>query len=85
MPITEKPYADRIKETVEILQTIRGLGIPIQSPEVNELKGHLDSYIKDGICWSGTINFQRFGRMAEVNLPRRADKQIEVTLRVPRV
>lgn len=82
---TEKPYADRVKESVEILQSLRTLGIPANSPEAGELKQHLDAYIRDGVCWSGTLDFRRFGRMAEVCLPRRADKQIEVKLRVPRV
>lgn len=84
MATTEKPHADRIKETVEILQRIVGLGIPLESPEVAELRTHLNAYIKDGTCWSGSVSFLRFGRIAEVNLPRRADKAIEVTLRLPR-
>lgn len=81
---TEKPKEDRVKETVTILRSLRELGIPLNSPEVMELRSHLDSYVNDGIVWSGTISFQRFGRMADVNLPRRADKLIEVTLRLCR-
>ena len=84
MTVTEKPEADRIKETVEILKNIAGLGIPLDSPEVAELRTHLNAYIKEGLCWSGTISFLRYGRIAEINLPRRADKAIEVTLRLPR-
>ena len=84
MSSTEKPHAERVKETVEILKSISGLGIPLDSPEVAELRTHLNAYIKDGLCWSGSISFLRFGRIAEVNLPRRADKAIEVTLRIPR-
>lgn len=82
--ITEKPVADRIQETLEIFNAIRTLGIPLDSPEVNELRGHFNAYIREGVCWSGTLNFLRFGRMAEVDLPRRADKDIVVNLRVPR-
>ena len=84
MSQTEKPKEDRVKETVEILRSIKGLGISINEPEVIELRGHFRKYIEEGICWAGSINFLRFGRMAEVNLPRRADKMVEVTLRVPR-
>jgi hypothetical protein len=84
MSTTEKPHAERVKETVEILKSISGLGIPLDSPEVAELRAHLNAYIKEGTCWSGSISFLRFGRIAEVNLPRRADKAIEVTLRLPR-
>jgi hypothetical protein len=82
--ISEKPKEERIKESIEIFRSLKTLGIPFDSPEVQELKTHTDSYIHDGMCWSGSISFMRFGRIAEVNLPRRADKQIEVTLRKPR-
>jgi len=81
---TEKPVADRVKETIELMRNIEGLGIPLDCSEVSELRTHLNEYIKDGTCWEGTIDFLRFGRMAEVSLPRRADKTIEVKLRVPR-
>jgi hypothetical protein len=82
--ITEKPVADRIQETLEVFNGIKTLGIPLDSPEVNELRSHFNTYIREGVCWSGTLNFLRFGRMAEVDLPRRADKEIVVRLRVPR-
>lgn len=82
---TEKPQEDRIKETVNILRDLSGLGIPLKSPEVLTLKEKLDAYIKEGECWEGTLNFLQFGRMAEVKLPRRADQAIEVRLRLPRV
>jgi hypothetical protein len=81
---SQKPIADRLKETVTILKDILGLGIPLASPEVQELKGHLDAYVKDGTAWQGSISFERFGRIAEVTIPKRADKAIEVRLRVPR-
>ncbi len=85
MTLSDKPKEDRLKETIEILKNIESLGIPLDSPEVKELKDHLNAYVKDGICWSGTISFLNYGRIAEVNLPKRADKTIEVTLRIPRV
>ena len=82
--ISEKPKEERIKESIEIFRSLKTLGIPFDAPEVQELKTHTDAYIHEGVCWSGSISFMRFGRIAEVNLPRRADKQIEVTLRKPR-
>ena len=81
---SEKPIAQRLSETMEIIKNISDLGIPLDSPEVAELRVHLNSYVKEGICWNGSISFLRFGRIAEVNLPRRTDKSIEVTLRLPR-
>ena len=81
---TEKSAADCLKESMVILGKIKDLGIPMDSPEVSELRKILNDYVKDGTCYTGTLNFLRFGRMVEVNLPRRADKLIEVTLRLPR-
>ena len=78
---TEKPKELRVKETVELLKKFPTIGIPLDAPEVLELRNHLNAYVNEGTVWSGTISFERFGRMADVNLPRRADKPIEVTLR----
>ena len=82
---TEKPVGDRVREVVEIMKKLRTLGIPSDAPEVAQLKSHFDAYIRDGECWSGSVSFLAYGRIADVNLPRRADKPIELTLRVPRV
>ena len=81
---TEKPKDVRVKEIVEILKKIHSLGIPLESSEVQELKQHFDLYIQEGECWIGTISFLSYGRIADVNLPKRADKPIEVTLRIPK-
>lgn len=81
---TEKPKEDRVKETVSIMKELRTLGIPFNCPEVTELRDRLNAYINEGTVWQGTVSFLRFGRIAEVNLPRRADKLIEIKLRVPR-
>jgi hypothetical protein len=80
---TEKPKDMRVKEIVEILKKITSLGIPLDSPDVQELKQHFDKYIKEGECWSGTVPFLSYGRIAVVNLPKKADKTVEVTLKVP--
>ena len=80
--ISDKPQSDRLKESVAILKKLTvDLGIPYTSPEVQELKTHFDAYIKDGICWSGSVSFAAYGRVATVNLPRSAKKTIEVTLK----
>jgi hypothetical protein len=81
----EKPVGDRIKECAVILNDIKSLGIPEKCPEVEQLRSVMNDYIRDGTTWSGTIDFSAYGRIAEVVLPRRADKAVEVTLRLPRV
>ncbi len=81
---SEKPVGDRVKECAAILNDITALGIPSLSPEVSKLRGHMNDYIREGTPWSGTIDFSAYGRIAEVVLPRRADKAVEVVLRLPR-
>ena len=82
--ITEKPVADRVRETVTLLKKLTNdLGMSMESPEVQELKQRLDAYIKTGTCWKGHIVFSSYGRIADVNLPQKASKPIELTLRVP--
>jgi hypothetical protein len=80
---TEKPIATRLKEVVELLGKLTGdLGIPLESPEVQELKGHLDAYVRDGTCWTGSVSFAAWdNRVAHVVLPRSATKPIEVVLK----
>jgi hypothetical protein len=83
---SEKPKEDRLRECIAVLNKLtKELGIPYESPEVQELKGHFDAYIKDGTTWNGTVSFAVFGRIAIVNLPRKATAQVEVTLRATRL
>jgi len=82
---SEKPKEDRVKEVVTILNKFKTLDIPLDAPEVQELREHLNAYVTEGTAWSGTISFRRFGRMADVVIPRRADKTIEITLRKSRL
>lgn len=79
--ISKKPKESRVRESVTLLKKFTQLGIPLTDPGVRELKQHLDEYIKEGTCWQGNILFYRFGRMAEVNLPEKAEDTIEVTLK----
>jgi hypothetical protein len=82
--VTEKPKEDRVKEIVSVMKELRKLSIPLDCPEVMELRSHLNAYINEGTVWEGSVSFLRFGRIAEVSLPRRANKKIEIRLRVPR-
>lgn len=85
MTKTEKPYDQRVVEVLNMFKNLQSVGIPFNSPEARMLKEYTDAYINDGTCWEGTLNFQAYGRVAEVNLPRRSDKLVEIVLRKPRV
>jgi hypothetical protein len=80
----DKSQADKLKECSAVLKDLTGLGIPLDCPEVCTLRRHFNNYIKDGIPWEGTVDFRAYGRIAEVKLPRRADRAVEVLLRLPR-
>jgi hypothetical protein len=83
-PVSDKPIEKRVSECMSVLKKLtHDLEIPYDSPEVQELKTHMDAYIKHGTCWSGRISFLRFGRIAEVVLPRGAHATVEMTLRLP--
>jgi len=79
--ISLKPKDARVRESVTLLKKFTQLGIPLTEPAVKELKSHLDEYINKGTCWKGSIDFLRFGRVADVHLPQGAEETIEVTLR----
>ena len=72
---------NRIDECISIMKQIRDLGIPLEYPPYKELSKRISEYIKTGEPWSGKINFEAYGRYADVILPRRADRQIVVVLR----
>ena len=82
LEVSLKPKDARVRESIILLKKFTQLGIPLTEPAVKELKKHLDEYINKGTCWKGSIDFLRFGRIADVNLPKDADETIEVTLRI---
>jgi len=80
--VSEKPQAERLKECIAVLKKLTvDLGIPYSSPEVMELKKRFDDYIHQGTCWSGSVSFAAYGRVANVKLPRAYNKPVEVTLK----
>jgi hypothetical protein len=71
----------RIEQCISVIKQIRDLGIPNEYPPLKELSKRMSDYIKTGDPWSGKIKFEAYGRVADVILPRRADRDISVTLR----
>lgn len=79
-----KPKSDRVKEAITILKKLQELGIPQTEPGYVLTKQKLDEWIAGGDRWEGRIDFPRFQRRAELVLPSRADKTVEMTLFAPR-
>lgn len=71
----------RIQECLTVMRQIYDLGIPTEYPPVKELSRRLSDYVKTGEPWSGKIKFETYGRVADIILPRKADRQISVVLR----
>jgi hypothetical protein len=73
----------RLTQTVAVLRKLTvDLGIPYDSPEVQELKGHLDTFVRTGDHWEGSVSFLRWDRIADIQLTRKGN--VEVTLRFVR-
>jgi hypothetical protein len=71
----------RIQECLRIMREVQDLGFPSEYPPMKELSKRLSDYVKTGEPWSGKIKFEVYGRVADIILPRKADRQITVVLR----
>jgi hypothetical protein len=77
----EKSQGDRVKECVNIMKKLTdSLQLPADSEELIELREHMNTYIKTGDEWTGTVDFSRWGRIAHCVFPKKA-KPVEVTLK----
>jgi hypothetical protein len=72
---------NRVEECIRVMKQVRDLGIPTDYPPLKELSSRLSDYVKTGEPWSGKIKFEAYGRVADIILPRRADRQIGIVLR----
>lgn len=71
----------RIEECIRVMKEVKDLGFPSDYPPMKELSKRLSDYVKTGEPWTGKIKFELYGRVADVILPRKADRQITVVLR----
>jgi hypothetical protein len=62
------------------MKQMRDLGIPTEYPPLKELSKRLSDYVKTGEPWAGKIKFEAYGRVANVILPRKSDRQLIVVL-----
>ena len=80
MSDAEDGTRERLRQSIVVLKKLtEQLGIPYESPEIQELKSKLDPYIRTGEPWSGKISFAAFGRTDYVALTRR--NNVEITLK----
>ena len=78
-----KSTADRVTETIRIIRKLtESLQLDAESPEIAELRGHMNTYIRDGEAWKGVVDFSRWGREAHCVFPKYKNQTVEVTLKV---
>ena len=64
-----KPQAERLKESMEILNKLKMLGVKSNDPDYKELSGKFSDWVKMGPTWKGTVDFYNYNRKAVVLLP----------------
>ncbi len=64
-----KPQAERLRESMEILNKIKLLGVKSNDPDYLELSNKFSEWVKMGPAWQGTVNFYNYNRKAKVLLP----------------
>ena len=69
-----KSVAERVKESVTLIAQFKELGVGETEPGLVQLRQKMNEWIRGGVAWSGRIEFPRFDRYADVNLPDRAGK-----------
>lgn len=79
----DKTVLDRARECINIMKKItETLELPIDSSAVTELKDKMNTYIKVGEHWEGTVDFSRYNRIAHCVFPKKANRNVEVTLKI---
>lgn len=67
-----KTTADKLKESMTILQNLRDAGVAATDPSYKELSKRFSDWVKGTEPWNGKIDFYRYNRRAVVNLPVKA-------------
>jgi hypothetical protein len=76
-----KTMADRVRDSVEILQNLKNVGIGDTDLGYIDTKKILDDWIRSGETWQGKVDFPRHGRYLEMILPERQDRKCTTVLR----
>jgi hypothetical protein len=78
----EKSQSDRLKEGMSLLTQLKDNGVRQNGLGFLELKGRISEWVKTGISWEGTIQFEEYGRIGEVSLPRYNNKAATMHFKV---
>ena len=79
-----KPKEDRVKEGIALLKQLKEAGVRDFSFGFIELKTKISEWIAGEDSWEGTIDFQDYGRQAEVELPKYTNRAAGINFKVAR-
>jgi len=79
-----KSKADRLKETIHLLRQLGKLGYTDLTPGFSEIQTTLKQWVQDGEKCEKDIDMFKNNRIAELRLPKFADKAATLKLRVIR-
>jgi hypothetical protein len=80
-----KSKAERVKEAVKLMTTMRVFGIQTNDAGYIDIKNRLDEWIQGGDKWCGTIQFSRIDNQAELELPVKPGREIMMKLIAPKI
>jgi hypothetical protein len=80
-PPPEKPKAERLAETMDLLRKLQEVGVAQTDPGFNEIKAHLSAWVKDGQAAAHKVLLPRQLKRAEMILPARAGRQPTLVLK----
>jgi hypothetical protein len=81
MTKTDKPKEERLKEGISLLKQMLDLVKDNEHPGYVELKTVITQWINDGKAYDGKIEFYDHHRIAEVSLPRSANKAAAIAFK----
>jgi hypothetical protein len=70
----EKTQEERLSEGVHLLKQLKDAGVKANSMGFYELKIMISNWVRDGIAVDKKIQFEDYGRIAIVSLPRYNNK-----------
>lgn len=81
MPAKPKEKIDRVREAVNLLKQLKEIGFLDTSQGYKDVKAVLDTWIADGVAWSGKIKMPEYGRAADIILPSISTASASMRLR----
>ncbi len=77
-----KTKEERVREGITILTKLRGVGIIDAEPGFQEIQNLIRTWVSEGETIQARVEFPRYGRVAEILLPRRARNSATCVLKM---